>query len=136
MHVTNTSTSTASPPDPLEFQVLFHNYIRAPANEVLVTPLHNGVYYDKTEPTALGKNTPKIEARAAVDVKEFTDSVYADASQKYEVIWPGGGVEIKAIQCKDVEIWNPQEEAGSKMSDLEPRGWYACTTPFDRSCFG
>ncbi|KIJ68442.1 hypothetical protein HYDPIDRAFT_106637 [Hydnomerulius pinastri MD-312] len=131
LHVTNTSTSSAYPPDNLEFQALFHNYFRAPANEVLVFPLQNNKYFDKTEATEEARNRAKVETRAGVDVRKFTDSVYEDAAQKYEVTWPGGGVEIKVKELKDVVVWNPQRVAGIKMGDMEEGGWdkYVCVEP-------
>lgn len=112
IHVTNTSTSTVYPPESFEFQALFHNYIRAPADKVLVTPLKGINYKDKTDSSVQG---PKTESRAGVDVKAFTDSVYIDASQNYEVSWPGDAISIKSLHLKDVVVWNPQAEAGSKM---------------------
>jgi glucose-6-phosphate 1-epimerase len=124
LHVKNTSGSTDYPPDYLEFQALFHNYFLAPANDVLVTPLQNITYFDKTESTEEGKATAKIEERAGVDVRKFTDSVYENASQSYEITWPGGGIGIKTENLKDVVVWNPQAEAGSKMGDMEKGGWY------------
>lgn len=124
LHVKNTSPSTDYPPDYLEFQALFHNYILAPANDVLITPLQNNPYFDKTESTEQGRATAKIETRAGVDVRKFTDSVYENASQNYEVTWPGGGIAIKTANLKDVVVWNPQAEAGSKMGDMETGGWY------------
>ncbi|KAG8219819.1 galactose mutarotase-like domain-containing protein [Butyriboletus roseoflavus] len=123
LHVTNTSTSSVYPPDNLEFQALFHNYIRAPANQVLVFPLQDNTYYDKTETSEEGRNTAKKETRAGVDVGKYTDSVYEDASQKYEITWPGGGVEINVSGLKDVVVWNPQQAAGSKIGDMEDGGW-------------
>lgn len=123
LHVTNTSTSSVYPPDNLEFQALLHNYIRAPANQVLVFPLQDKTYYDKTETSEEGRNKAKTETRAGVDVRKFTDSVYEDASEKYEVTWPGGGVEIKVAGFKDVVVWNPQRVAGSKIGDMEDGGW-------------
>ncbi|EGO03242.1 hypothetical protein SERLA73DRAFT_174702, partial [Serpula lacrymans var. lacrymans S7.3] len=128
LHVKNTSTSTVYPPDSLEFQTLFHNYIRAPASEVLVFPLQNVSYYDKTESTEEVRTTAKTETRAGVDVRRFTDSVYEDAPQKYEVNWPGGGVAIKATNLKDVVVWNPGKESGSKIADMEDGGW-VCVEP-------
>ncbi|KAF8560363.1 galactose mutarotase-like protein [Imleria badia] len=124
LHVTNTSL------DNLEFQALFHNYILAPASEVLVFPLQNKKYYDKTETSEEGRNTAKTETRAGVDVRKFTDSVYEDAGEKYEVTWPGGGIEIKVGGFKDVVVWNPQE-GGSKIGDMEDGGWerYVCVEP-------
>lgn len=123
LHVKNTSTSTAYPPDVIEFQALLHNYIRAPSDQVIITPLQNKSYYDKTEPTEQGRATPKVEMRAGVDVKQYTDSVYEDASQNYEVTWPGGGIAIKSANLKDVVVWNPQSDAGAKIVDMEDGGW-------------
>ncbi|KAK0456607.1 galactose mutarotase-like domain-containing protein [Armillaria borealis] len=126
LHVQNTSTSV----DNLEFHALFHNYIRAPSADVLVGPLQGFPYYDKTESTEEGKSTPKVEARASVDVKKFTDSVYENANGKYEVTWPGGGLDIATSNLKDVVVWNPQE-TGRKIGDMEENGWenFVCVEP-------
>lgn len=124
LHVTNTSTSTEFPPEVLEFQALFHNYIRAPANQVLVTPLGRLNYYDKTEATEEAQAIPKNETRSGVDVRQFTDSVYEDAPQNYEITWPGGGIAIRTRKLKDVVVWNPQAEAGRKIGDMEEGGWW------------
>ncbi|GLB36161.1 putative catalyzes the interconversion between the alpha and beta anomers from at least three hexose 6-phosphate sugars (Glc6P, Gal6P, and Man6P) [Lyophyllum shimeji] len=130
LHVTNTSTSTAFPPDTLEFQALLHNYIRAPANQVLISPLQNLAYYDKTELTEQGQPTRKTESRPAVDVKKPTDSVYEDAPQNYEITWPGGGISLRSKNLKDVVVWNPQE-GGRQIADMEDGGWerYVCVEP-------
>lgn len=120
LHVKNTGLSTSGP---LEFQALFHNYIRAPANEVAITPLQGLHYYDKTESTDELKAQPKPELRAAVDVRTSTDSVYENAPGTYHVAWPGDSVQIKTKNLKDVVVWNPQEAAGSKIGDMEPNGW-------------
>lgn len=120
LHVKNTSTSTSFPPDVLEFQALFHNYIRAPSKDVLVHSLQNLKYVDKVDSSFQGLKT---ETRAGVDVRKFTDSVYEDAPQKYEITWPGGGLELRSTHLKDVVVWNPQAEAGSKIGDMEEGGW-------------
>src|SRR5882762_1436256 len=91
LHVKNTSTA-----DDLEFQALFHNYLRAPSPEVLIFPLKHHSYYDKTAPTEEERATLKEETREGVDVKEFTDFVYPNAPQKYEVMWPQGRIDIEA----------------------------------------
>ncbi|KAL0571142.1 hypothetical protein V5O48_010813, partial [Marasmius crinis-equi] len=123
LHVKNTSTD-----DVLEFQALFHNYIQAPSDSVLVTPLQGVSYKDKTDSST---QDLKTESRAGVDVKKFTDSVYTNAPQKYEVIWPGGGLSIRSQDLKDVVVWNPQAEAGSKIGDMEEGGWerFICVEP-------
>jgi len=117
LHVQNTSNF-----DDLEFQALFHNYFRAPSSEVLVFPLHHQSYYDKTAPTEEERNTLKEETRVDVDVKKYTDFVYENAPQNYELTWPQGGIQIKTIELKDLVIWNPQE-TGRKIVDMEDGGW-------------
>lgn len=117
LHVKNTSSS-----DGLEFQALFHNYIRAPSNEVLIFPLQHQFYYDKTAPAEEDRAKRKEETREGVDVKKLTDSIYENAPQKYEVTWPEGGIGIRTTALKDVVVWNPQE-MGSKIVDMEDSGW-------------
>ncbi|CAL1695852.1 unnamed protein product [Somion occarium] len=119
LHVKNTGLSTTGH---LEFQALFHNYIRAPADEVVITPLHGVTYYDKTEPTEELKAQAKTETRPAVDVQNFTDFVYENAPGKYVVTSPTGKLEIKTKNFPNVVVWNPQAEAGSKIGDMETGG--------------
>ena len=119
LHVTNRSDT-----DALQFQALFHNYIRAPANGVKISPLTGKKYFDKTEATAEARVTPKLEQRAGVDVQKFTDSVYEDGGQAYDVTWPHGGIQIRTEGLKDVVVWNPQETAGKAIGDMEDGGWY------------
>ncbi|KAI0778185.1 galactose mutarotase-like protein [Trametes elegans] len=127
LHVKHIGLSTTPA---FEFQALFHNYIRAPANDVLISPLTGVSYYDKTEPTEEARSTPKVESRQGVDVKKFTDFVYENAPGRYNVVWPDGEVEVRTTHLKDVVIWNPQE-GGSKIGDMEERGWekYVCVEP-------
>lgn len=119
LHVTNTSTSTEYPPKPLEFQALLHTYIRAPAQQVHVNGLSGLYYTDKTAAELLRQR----ETRPVVDVQNFTDSVYEDGPREYEVTWPTGGIRVKAINLKDVVVWNPSSQAGSKLADMEAGGW-------------
>lgn len=118
LHVTNPSETES-----LEFQALFHNYFRGPSDEVLVYPLRNIQYFDKTALSEEEKNTPRREAREAVDVRTYTDTVYEDAPKKYEIKWPKAGLELKVSALKDLVVWNPQKEAGSKIGDMEDGGW-------------
>ncbi|KAF8629706.1 hypothetical protein AX15_003322 [Amanita polypyramis BW_CC] len=124
LHVENTST------DDMEFQTLFHNYIRAPSDEVSITPLQHLVYFDKTDIAADGQPTQKLESRFAVDVRESTDSVYENAPQDYKVKWESGGIGVQSLNMKDVVVWNPQE-GGTKIADMEEDGWkrYVCIEP-------
>jgi hypothetical protein len=116
--------------DALEFQALFHNYLRAPANDVKISPLAGKNFFDKTEATAEAKATSKLELRKEVDVKEFTDSVYVDGGQAYHVSWSRGGIQIETEGLKDVVIWNPQETVGKAIGDMEDGGWYVRPSGF------
>lgn len=118
VHVRNHSDK-----DVLQFQALFHNYIRAPANDVKITPLTGKNYFDKTETTAEARATLKLEQRKDVDVRKFTDSIYVDGGQAYGVTWPQGEIRIETEGLKDVVVWNPQETAGKAIGDMEDGGW-------------
>lgn len=118
LHVKNTADK-----DSLEFQALLHSYLRAPANEVVITPLKGVSYYDKTEKSDELRSRPKLEKREGVDVKGFTDSVYEDAPGTYQVAWSGGLLEVRTHEFPNVVIWNPQKEAGEMIGDMESGGW-------------
>ncbi|KAF8481956.1 galactose mutarotase-like protein [Russula ochroleuca] len=126
IHVSNPSASEA-----LDFQALLHTYIRAPANDVSISPLLGKLYIDKTEKSLGARNTLKEEKRSAVDVRTFTDSVYEDAPPRVDVSWPGGGVGLKLGGFTTLTVWNPQAEAGSKIGDMEENGWerFVCIEP-------
>ncbi|THH17005.1 hypothetical protein EW146_g3727 [Bondarzewia mesenterica] len=126
LHVTNPSTTES-----LDFQALLHTYIRAPANDVTISPLTGRLYIDKTDPNPATRTSLKEEKREVVDVKNFTDAVYEDVPSKIDVIWPGGGLELRMSEFRTLTIWNPQAEAGSKIGDMEERGWekYVCVEP-------
>jgi glucose-6-phosphate 1-epimerase len=125
LHVKNNSSG------PLEFQALFHTYIRAPSSQVSISPLNGLQYFDKTESDEKAKETAKTETRSGVNVLKFTDSIYQDAPQEYKVQWPGGGLEVRSKELKDVVVWNPQAEAGGKLADMEEGGWehFVCVEP-------
>lgn len=115
MHVTNPEGSGS----PLKHQALLHNYIAAPSSSVSIAPLKGLTYKDKIQ------NGQEVkEERETVSVAKVTDSVYASAPGTYDVKWDGGGLNIKTTGFPDVVIWNPQEEVGSTIGDLEDKGWY------------
>jgi len=125
LHVENTSSEA------IEFQALFHNYIKAPSDQVLIYPLAGKSYYDKTESTEEARSLSKTEQRDGVDVKKFTDFVYEDAGNNYQVRWPAGGIDIRTVALKDLVVWNPQAEVGKNIGDMEDAGWekYVCVEP-------
>ena len=115
LHVTNPATANSV----LKHQALLHNYIAAPASKVTITPLTGLKYKDKIQ-----GGIEVVEERQEVDVISATDSVYPSAPGTYDVRWPGTGLNIKTTGFPDVVIWNPNEEIGKGIKDLEERGWY------------
>jgi len=111
--VKNTSTDK-----PFAFQALLHTYFAAPASSVAIGPLTGLTYIDK-----VGGGVERKETRELVDVRTYTDAVYKDASGHYSVRWSGGGADIKTIGFKDVVVWNPNKDAGSKIGDMNEGGW-------------
>ncbi|KAN0133247.1 Galactose mutarotase-like domain containing protein [Lactarius tabidus] len=126
IHVTNPASS-----ETLDFQALLHTYIRAPANEVSISPLLGKRYVDKTEKSPEARSTLKEEERTAVDVRTITDAVYEDTPPEINVSWPGGGLALKLTHFTTLTVWNPQEDVGSKIGDMEEKGWerFVCVEP-------
>ncbi|KAG8713330.1 hypothetical protein FRC08_013393 [Ceratobasidium sp. 394] len=120
LHVKNTGNES------LTYQALLHTYFEADAATCTVEPLKGLTYIDKTK-----GGVETVETRDKVEVKTFTDAVYKNAGGKYTGKWNGGGIEVKAIGFKDVVVWNPQSEAGSKIGDLHEGAWnnYVCIEP-------
>jgi glucose-6-phosphate 1-epimerase len=58
-----------------------------------------------------------------VDVRKHTDSVFDDTPGNYEISWPGGCIDIKTKALKNLVVWNPREELGRKIGDMEDDGW-------------
>ena len=115
--------SNPSTSEGLDFQALLHTYIRAPANDVSISPLLGKRYIDKTENSVEGRNALKEEKRSCVDVRTFTDSVYEDTPPRVDVSWRGGGLVLQLHGFTTLTVWNPQAEAGSKIGDMEENGW-------------
>ncbi|KAH7104367.1 glucose-6-phosphate 1-epimerase [Auriculariales sp. MPI-PUGE-AT-0066] len=125
--VKNTSSDT-----PFAFQALLHTYYAAPAASVAIGPLTGLTFIDKVQG---GKERKEI--RDLVDVRSFTDSVYKGASGHYSVRWDGGGADIRSVGFNDVVVWNPNQEAGSKIGDMNEGGWnnFVCVEPGTASYF-
>ncbi|EUC53895.1 glucose-6-phosphate 1-epimerase, partial [Rhizoctonia solani AG-3 Rhs1AP] len=102
----------------LAYVALLHTYFEADAATCTVSPLKGLTYIDKTKNYA-----EAVETRDEVPVNKFTDAVYKNGGGKYVGKWTGGGIEVKAVGFKDVVVWNPQAEAGSKIGDLHEGAW-------------
>jgi len=113
IHVQNISTSNT-----LAFQALLHTYYAAEASGVRITPLKGLTYINKVK-----DGVEEVEERDAVDVLSFTDFVYKNAPQEYEINIGADKLVLKARELKDVVVWNPGPEAGAKIADMEDGGW-------------
>jgi glucose-6-phosphate 1-epimerase len=116
IHVKNTTDDKN--PGKLAFQCVLHTYYAAEAAKVKVTPLKGLTYINKVK-----KGTEEIEERDAVDVLSFTDSVYKNAPQEYEIDTGLNKIHLKSRELNDVVVWNPGPEAGAKIADMEDGGW-------------
>jgi glucose-6-phosphate 1-epimerase len=102
----------------LAFQAVLHTYYAANASSVKIKSLKGLQYVNKVK-----GGVEETETRDIVDVSTFTDSIYRDAPDDIVATWEGGGVELKKRHLKDVVVWNPAQEAGSKIGDMEDGGW-------------
>jgi len=127
MHVQNLDEQKV-----LAFQALMHTYYAADAANVKVTPLKGLTYINKVK-----GGIEEEEERKEVDVLQFTDSVYKDASKQYEIHTGTDTISLKARGLNDVVVWNPGPEAGAKIGDMEDGGWerYVCVEPGSASYF-
>ncbi|PVF99906.1 galactose mutarotase-like protein [Serendipita vermifera] len=127
VHVENPSTDNT-----LSFQTLLHTYYAADASAVKVEPLKGLTYINKVK-----GGIEETENRDIVDVQNFTDFVYRDAPRKYTIHTGDATIHLKAIGLNDVVVWNPGQDAGSKIGDMEDKGWerYVCVEPGSASYF-
>jgi glucose-6-phosphate 1-epimerase len=118
IHVSNPASS-----ETLDFQALLHTYIRAPANEVSISPLLGKRYVDKTEKSPEARSTLKEESVLLLMCARSQILCTRIHHPKSMWSWPGGGLALKLSGFTTLTIWNPQEEAGSKIGDMEEKGW-------------
>lgn len=127
LHVENPSTDKT-----LSFQALLHTYYASNREHVKVSPLTGLAYINKVK-----GGVEETETRDGVDVLNFTDSVYKNASKEYLISSQGKNIKLKARGLNDVVVWNPGPEAGAKIGDMEDGGWdrYVCVEPGSASYF-
>ncbi len=106
----------------IDFQALLHTYYAVNAATTKVTPLTGLTYLNK-----VNGGVEETEQRQEVDVTSFTDSVYKDAVEKsagkYKVTDGSVSFELHTRGFKDLVVWNPSQEAGCKIGDMESGGW-------------
>ena len=106
----------------IDFQALLHTYYAVNAATTKVTPLTGLTYLNK-----VNGGVEETEQREEVDVTSFTDSVYKDAASKsagnYKITDGSVSFKLHTRGFKDLVVWNPSQEAGSKIGDMESGGW-------------
>ncbi|KAK8845511.1 hypothetical protein IAR55_006226 [Kwoniella newhampshirensis] len=124
LHITNTGS------EDFIFQALLHNYLAVPdSSKIKINGVDAGtVYKDKV----LGMKLDESDGNPLVIDKEI-DRVYQKVpSQEITVDdGAGSGFKVRFRGFEDCTIWNPQEATGSKMADMEDKGWerYVCIEP-------
>ena len=118
----------------IDFQALLHTYYAVNAATTKVTPLTGLTYLNK-----VNGGVEETEQREEVDVTSFTDSVYKDAvsksAGKYKITDGSVFFELHTRGFKDLVVWNPNQEAGSKMGDMESGGWLVTYLLRTKCCF-
>ncbi|WVQ80330.1 hypothetical protein IAT38_002435 [Cryptococcus sp. DSM 104549] len=124
LHVSNTGGEN------FKFQALLHNYLAVPdVSAIKITGIEKGTTYkDKV----LGGKEEKSEGGTLVVDREL-DRVYQKVPSQEIVVDEGAGegFSVRFRGFEDCTIWNPQEATGSKMADMEDKGWekYVCIEP-------
>ncbi|WVN91016.1 uncharacterized protein L203_106263 [Cryptococcus depauperatus CBS 7841] len=112
------------------FQALLHNYLAVPdSSKIKITGIDKGtVYADKV----LNFKIQEWDGSALVIDREI-DRVFQKVPSQEIVVddGTGSGYKVHFRGFEDCTIWNPQETSGSKMSDMEDKGWekYVCIEP-------
>jgi len=124
LHVRNTGD------EDFKFQSLLHTYLAVPsAKDLKVSGLEKGQKYkDKTR----GMNDFEWEGGDLTINKEVDSVFHKVPSQLLKLDYGDGtGLEVKFKGFEDTTIWNPQEETGSNIADMEDKGWekYICIEP-------
>ncbi|WVR03520.1 hypothetical protein IAU60_000512 [Kwoniella sp. DSM 27419] len=111
------------------FQTLLHTYLAVPdSSKIKISGIDKGTTYkDKV----LGKVEQWDGSDLSID-REI-DRVYQKIpSQELKLDdGAGSGFVVRFRGFEDATIWNPQEATGSKIADMEDKGWekYVCIEP-------
>ncbi|WWD22464.1 hypothetical protein CI109_106957 [Kwoniella shandongensis] len=124
IHITNTGS------EDFIFQTLLHNYLAVPdSTKIKIKGIAEGTTYkDKV----LGGKLDKWDG-STLTIDREVDRVYQKVpSQEIEVDdGAGSGFKVRFRGFEDCTIWNPTETTGSKIADMEDKGWekYVCIEP-------
>ncbi|OXC71146.1 glucose-6-phosphate 1-epimerase [Cryptococcus neoformans] len=124
LHVANSGKEKFS------FQALLHNYLAVPdSSKIKISGIDKGTAYkDKV----LGGKMDEWDGSTLVIDREI-DRVYQKVPSREITVddGAGSGYKVRFRGFEDCTIWNPQEATGSKMADMEDKGWdkYICIEP-------
>jgi glucose-6-phosphate 1-epimerase len=106
-------------PDPLAFTAALHTYLRvSDVREAAVDGLRGVRYRDHAAGGA-----ERVDDADAVRVRGETDRVYLDAPPSLLVRDGARATRVDAEGFPDVVVWNPWEEKGRALDDMDPDGW-------------
>jgi len=116
--------------EPFIFQALLHSYLAVPdSSKLTITGMDKGMEY--RDKVLGGKMMVWQQESLAVD--QEIDRVYYNVPSREIKVDDGfgGGFTTRFRGFEDCTIWNPQEASGSKMADMEDKGWekYICIEP-------
>lgn len=111
--VKNTGSTT------FEFTGALHTYLRVgDVGSVAIRGLRNVRYRDKV----LGKGD-LVESATKLKIDRPIDRIYFVAPDEIEVREPGRKTVSHATGFSDTVVWNPGEQGGAALDDLEPGGY-------------
>ncbi|KAK6905329.1 glucose-6-phosphate 1-epimerase [Kwoniella mangroviensis CBS 10435] len=112
------------------FQALLHTYLAIPdSSKIKISNVPKGTtYVDKI----LGGKKVESDGEDIVIDRPIDRVYHKVASQEVHVDDGfGGGYKVRFRGFEDCTIWNPTEETGKKIVDMEDKGWekYICIEP-------
>jgi glucose-6-phosphate 1-epimerase len=110
-------TNTGSPG--FAYTAALHTYLRvADVRQTVVRGLRNTRYRDKV----LGADGV-VESAPELRIVGQIDRVYYSAPDDLQVCEPLRTTSVRATGFPDTVVWNPGEQAGAALNDLEPGGY-------------
>ena len=104
---------------PFEFTAALHTYLRvADIGSAAIRGLRNAHYRDKV----LGKDD-MVESAPELKIDRPIDRIYFVAPDEIEVHEPGRKTVSYSTGFPDTVVWNPGEQGGAALDDLEPDGY-------------
>jgi glucose-6-phosphate 1-epimerase len=105
--------------EPFGFTGALHTYLRvADIHSASIHGLQGVSYID----SAAG-NIQRIEAPQQVTFNAETDRIYLNPPERVLLQEPDRTLAVESSGFPDIVVWNPWEERGAALADLEPQGY-------------